>query len=62
MAWLKPIPSANTDPYTRLRPNKPSPIFVEGNDEFNKSYIIDWLLNKRIIRKGRVLVTKYLVK
>ena len=40
----------------------PPLIFVEGNEEFNKSYIIKRLLNKRIVRKGRGLVTKYLTR
>ena len=48
--------------FSRLKPNKPPSIFVEGNDEFNKSYIIKRLLNKRVIRKGRGLVTKYLTE
>ena len=62
VALLEPIPSANTDPYARLRPDEPPPIFVEGDDEFNKSYIIKRLLNKRVIRKERGLVTRYYIK
>ena len=58
---LKLIPSSN-DLYTRLKPNKSLPIFVEDNDEFNKLYIIKRLLNKRVIRKESGLVTEYIAK
>ena len=50
------------DLFSRLRLNKLPPIFVEGDDEFNKLYIIKRLLNKRVIKKGRGLVIEYLIK
>ena len=56
------MPVLTSNLFSRLRPKKSPPIFIEVNDEFNKSYIIKRLLNKRAIRKGRGLATEYLTK
>lgn len=37
-------------------------IFIENDIKFFKFYEIDRILNKRIIRKKREIITKYLIK
>ena len=51
-----------TNPFSRLRPNYPNSVFVEGDTPTLKSYEIERLLNKRIFPKGRSIATEYLVK
>lgn len=60
IAQLEPAPGV--DPFDRPRPDHPSSVFVEGDTDTLKSYVIDRLLNKRIIPKGRGFATEYLVK
>lgn len=50
------------DPYDRPQPNQPDSIFVEGDTDTMKSYNVERLLNKRVIRKGRGYATEYLIR
>lgn len=50
------------DLYRRERPEEPPSVYVEGDTEDFKSYEIEKLLNKRIVRKGRGFSTEYLVE
>ncbi|TAQ84474.1 hypothetical protein B7494_g7190 [Chlorociboria aeruginascens] len=58
IAQLEPC-IAGTDPYDRKRPEHPGPVFVEGDDEFNKSFELDKILAKRKTPTGQ---TRYLVR
>lgn len=66
VAQLEPCPDPSTDPYTHTRPqprpDEPPSVFVEGDTETFKSYELERLLNKRVIKKGRGFATEYLVK
>ena len=57
IAMLEPVPAPAEDPFQRPRPNHPPSVEVEGKPEWE----IDWLLDKRVIRKGRGWSTQYLV-
>ena len=62
VAQLEPAPDPNMDPYDRPRPDQPDSVFVEGDTDTMKSYDVERLLNKRVIRKGRGYATEYLVR
>lgn len=62
IAQLEPAPDPNSDSYKRSRPNHPDTIYVDGDTEAYKSYEIDRLLNRKVIRKGRNSITQYLVR
>ncbi len=62
IAQLEPAPDPNADPYDRPRPDHPDSVFVEGDTDTMKSYLVERLLNKRIMRKGRGYATEYLVR
>ena len=66
VAQLEPVPDPQADPYASTRPvprpDEPPSVFVEGDTEHYKSYYLDRILNKRIIKKGRGYATEYLVK
>ena len=61
IAQLKASPK-ETDLYQRPRPDHPDTVFVEGDTDTIKSYEIDRLLNKRIIKKGRGVSVQYLAR
>lgn len=46
MAQLKPIPSLSKDPFARLFPSNPPPVFIEENTNNFKSFEIERLFNK----------------
>ena len=56
VAMLEPMPAEN-DPYQRRLP-PPDTVVVDGQTE----YVIDKLINKRRIRKGRGWSTQYLIR
>ena len=60
IAILEPAPG--DDPYTRATYDHPDSVFVEGDTPTYKSYIIDRLINRRVIKKGRGYSTQYLVR
>ena len=62
VAQLEPSPSPQKDPFNRPRPTNPPPVFVEGDTEKSKSYEIDRLLNKRVIKRGRDQSIEYLIR
>lgn len=66
VAQLKPVPDPKEDPYISTRSvsrsNESSLVFVKGDINDYKSYDLDRILNKRVIKKGRGYATEYLVK
>ena len=50
------------DPYNRIPYDNPSSIFVKRDNENEKSYEIEKLINKRIIKKDREKFTQYFVR
>lgn len=62
IAQLEPAPLPAKDPFGRLRPEHPPPVFVEGDTDAVKSFEIDRLLNKRTVKKGRDHAVEYLVR
>lgn len=62
VAQLEPCPDPKMDLYRRERLEEPPSVYVEGDTKDFKSYEIEKLLNKRIVRKGRGFSTKYLVE
>ena len=64
VAQLEPVPDPKEDIYTRPvpRPDESPSVFIEGDTEDYKSYYLDRILNKRVIKKGRGYATEYLVK
>jgi hypothetical protein len=59
IAQLEPGHEGTADPYARPRPDEPGTVFVEGDDEFNKSYELEKVLDKRITPTGLI---RYLVR
>lgn len=55
IAMLEPMPAG--DPHHRRLP-PPDAVVVDGEDE----YVVDRLINKRRIRKGKGLSTQYLIR
>ena len=55
-------PWQGPDPFNRPHPNEPPSVFVEGDNDVWKSWELDKLLNKRVMRKGRGYATEYLVR
>ena len=62
VAQLEPAPDLSKDPFHRSHPEQPPSVFVESDTDKHKSFEIDRLFNKRTIRKGKSLVTKYRVR
>lgn len=58
---LEPAPD-EPDPYNRVPYDNPPSVYVEGDTENDKSYEIERLLNKRVIKRGRGESTQYLVR
>ena len=50
------------DPFIRLRPNYLPSVFVEGDTNEQKLYDIKRLLNRRVKKKRRKYITKYLLR
>lgn len=62
IAQLEPAPHPTMNPFHRPRPEEPPSVFVEGDTDTMKSFELERILDKRMIRKGRGLATEYLVK
>ena len=56
IAQLEPVPAAGADLFGRERPAHPPSVFVEGDTDNWKSYYVEKLLNKRMVRRGGKLV------
>lgn len=61
MAQLEPWPST-PDPFSRPVPEHPDSVYVEGDTDEFKSWVVESLLNKRTIRRGKGLSIEYLVR
>lgn len=59
---LEPSPAPTDDPFARNYPRHPPPIFVEGDTSTLQSFEVERLLNRRVIKRGRGVVTQYLVR
>lgn len=62
VAQLEPVPDPALDPFKRPRLDYLPSVFIKGDTDNSKSYEIERLLNKRILRKGRGFAIEYLVK
>jgi hypothetical protein len=58
IAHLEPVPKKK-DPYERPRPDHPDSVYVEGDTEYQKSWEIEKILDKRTSPTGRI---RYLVR
>ena len=62
IAQLEPAPAPGSDPYKRPVPDQPGSVYVEGDTDEFKSWEVERILNKRVIRKGRGWATQYLIR
>ena len=62
IAQLEPAPAPGSDPYGRPVPDQPGSVYVEGDTDEYKSWEVERILNKRVIRKGRGFATQYLIR
>ena len=62
VAQLEPAPLPIKDPFHRPRPHMPPAVFVDDDIDAVKSFEVDRLLNKRIVRKGKGRAVEYLVR
>ena len=66
IAQLEACPDPEIDPYLVdrpiPRPDEPPPVFVEGDTPTFRSFELDHIFNKRVIKKGRGFATEYLIK
>lgn len=61
LAQLELAPPPTEDPFSRLYPTHLLPVFVDGNTDSVKSFEIERLLNRRIVKWGRGNSVEYLV-
>lgn len=61
VAQLEPASEPSNDPFRRSCPYYPPAVFVDNDTDSFKSFKINCLLNKQIIKKGKGLTVKYLV-
>ena len=61
IAMLEPAP-AGDDPFGRPTPDHPGSVFVEGDTPTKQSFVVESLINRRVIKKGRGKVVQYLVR
>ena len=59
---LEPAPAPSKDPFYQPRPQQPLFVFVEGDTDRHKSFEINRLLNKCIVKKGKGFAIEYLVR
>ena len=59
VAHLEP---AKDDAFNRPQPDHPEPIYVDGDTENMKSFEVEAVLNKRERRRGRKVITEYLIR
>ena len=62
IAQLEPSLVLNKDPFDRPRPDQPDLVYIKGNTKTMKSFKIERLLDKRVMRKGHGFATEYLVR
>lgn len=59
---LEPAPKPSNNPFRRPRPHHLPAVFFDGDTDSFKSFVIDRLLNKRTIKRGKGLTIEYLVR
>lgn len=62
VAQLEPAPAPSKDPFHWAHPQQHPFIFVEGDTNRQKSFKVDYLFNKRMVKKSKGLTIKYLVR
>ena len=62
VAQLEPAPPPALDPFSRPIPSEPPPVFVEGDTDTLKSFEVERLLNKRLVKRRKGRNIKYLVR
>lgn len=62
VAQLKPAPPPALDPFSRPILSEPLPVFVEGDIDILKSFKVEKLLNKQLVKKRKGHNVKYLVR
>lgn len=62
VAQLKPAPSPRLDPFSRPYLSHPPPVFVEGDTDASKSFEVERLLNKGVVKRGKGRSLEYLVR
>lgn len=62
VAQLEPALNLSEDPFHHPHPQQPPSVFVEGDTHNHKSFEVDCLLNKQMVRKGKGLAIKYIVR
>ena len=50
------------NPYEKKRPYYPNSIKMEGNTNFDKSYEVEKIINKRIKKYEKIIMTQYLIR
>lgn len=53
VAQLKPAPNPAQDPFARPFPSHPPPVFVDRDTNVLKSFKIEQLLNKRLVKRRK---------
>ena len=61
IAQLEPALPPTLDPFSRSISFKPPPVFVEGDTDSLKSFEVERLLNKQLIKRGKSCNIEYLV-
>ena len=61
VAQLEPAPPLSQDPFQQLYSAHLLSVFIEGDTDRLHSFEVERLLNCRIIKRGRRIVTQYLV-
>lgn len=54
--------AGESDPYDRKRPHYPGAVEVEGDSEFERSYEVEKIVDKRRRKYGQTMVTQYLIR
>ncbi len=62
VAQLEPAPPPNADPFQPLRPTHYLLVSVDGDTDKFKSFEVERLLNKQMVRCGRIKALQYLVR
>lgn len=62
VAQLKPAPNPAQDPFARPFPSHPPPVFVDRYTNVLKSFKIEQLFNKRLVKRGKDRNIEYLVR
>ena len=61
VAHLEPAPALTDNLFYRPRPHKPPAVFVDGDTNTAKSFKVDCLVKKRIVKKGKGRAVEYIV-